>query len=80
MSSMNLNTQVTVELTDYGVEILMEFYKRLNKTSGGFVKIPLIEKRETFVLWDLMNVFGPYLYNGNPRVPFVNNEIHFEDK
>ncbi len=71
----NINTQVRVELTDYGLKILKD-------TSRSYM---LDEKRygknaiET-ELWHLMQIFGHVMFNGNPYVPFVGNKIALPEK
>ena len=35
----------------------------------------LNDKDLTLPLWELMQIFGPQMYNGNPRQMFVDNEV-----
>ena len=39
--------------------------------------VPDKERTQEFLLWEVMNIFGPYCYQGNPRVPFEQNVIDF---
>lgn len=76
--SINLNDQVKVTLTEYGKEIIKNYYNVLLKHMPQEDIDRSINKaieNGKFSLWDLMNIFGQYTYIGNPRIPFENNVI-----
>lgn len=62
---MNLNEKVEVKLTEYGKEILVKENCRFEVKDGIHI----------FQLWELMQIFGKYLYMGNPKVPFEENTL-----
>lgn len=66
--NINLNTQVRVVLTDYGLNHLRGYYAGLNSVLPA-------NKTEQFTLWELMQIFGPCLYMGNTEIPFEKNAI-----
>ena len=68
--NVNTNTKVKVVLTDYGMECLTNHCKTYRAQ-------PPTNNQQEFTLWEVMNIFGPYLYHGNPRVPFEGNAIDF---
>lgn len=59
----NLNDRLLVELTDEG--------KKLNEDGSFGFKFPLSgpQGRAETTGWEFAQVFGPYLYPGNPRPP-----------
>lgn len=64
----NINNSVKVRLTDYGRDILRQkldlrhSFERVD--AQGYTK---------FQLWELMNIFGSYIYNGSTRQCFNAN-------
>lgn len=73
----NFNVQVTVTLTDYGMECRRTFYERYPSDYR-----PKEARTITTELWTLARIFGPGMYNGMPETPFVNNTLtlHLEDQ
>lgn len=74
---MNINNQVEVKLTDYGLQICKDYWKSLNLEKYGF-KFSDLKIEDNILkieLWGLMIMFGKYLYMGNTEIPFENNEI-----
>jgi len=79
-NEINLNDTITVQLTDYGKELLI---KNINKT---FIleeykndAINSYKKEDDFYelqLWDFMNMFGQHMFNGCKQI-VVNNKIKF---
>ena len=70
---MNLNAQVVVVLTPYGKQVLNKYYRDLHSTCQAMDK-------ERFTLWELMQIFGPVLFHGNPQIPFEGNVFHFDNE
>ena len=68
----NMNHIVEVELTDYSKEIMEDEAPILFHHST---------KNDYFVteLWQLCNIFGECMWNGNDEVPFVDNEINLKE-
>ena len=67
MKTLNLNSYVRIKLTEFGLKEL----KKKNPSIGEF--IPPKTDKDGFCqmqLWDVMNTFGKYLYNGSPNIPF----------
>ena len=76
MKVINLNDIVSVKLTDYGLEILKKAHEDFMKQYSN-VRIGEFEKPKTdkdgytsFQLYELMNIFGPYLSAGTQELPF----------
>ena len=64
-ASINLNHEVKVKLTDSGQDVLAMQQLRRQQDADGYIK---------FQLWELMNIFGSYVYNGC-SIPFTFNRI-----
>jgi len=68
----NINDCVRVHLNEEGFKILKEYFngdKSIIETynsGNNYYK---------FQLWELMNIFGKYLYNGAVKLPFDTNII-----
>lgn len=75
--TINLNDKVIVNLTAYGRAIygdyfgnyLADFEDTAIQADGSY----------EFQLWRLMRIFGKTCYNGNPRIPFVDNKITIKE-
>ena len=65
----NINTEVTVKLTKEGEKILREYFEQRPQ----LIKIDE-NKIYKASLWEIMNIFGKYFYNGC-TVLFENNLI-----
>ena len=72
---MNLNDQVEVKLTDYGLKIYNDYWEGLDLKKYGLEVPELNNNILKTELWDLMHIFSKYIYMGNTEVPFENNEI-----
>lgn len=78
---LNFNEYVFVRLTSHGKDYLEGYFKRL----WDSVKLPPDDDRRIIrnldgyaykvQLWELMHIFGPECYMGNPRAMFVDNLI-----
>ena len=68
--TVNTNAMATVNLTPLGMELLRCYFyiepEKLCALNGTELKIPL---------WQLMQIFGSHMQNGNNEVPFEDNEI-----
>lgn len=68
--TVNTNTIATVNLTPLGMELLRAYFfidsEKLCVLNGNTLKMPL---------WQLMQIFGSHMQNGNNDVPFEDNEI-----
>lgn len=68
--TVNTNTMATVNLTPLGMELLRSYFffdpKNFCVLDSNILKMPL---------WQLMQIFGSHMQNGNKEVPFENNEI-----
>lgn len=73
---MNINDKVSVKLTKYGKQVLKEYRTSLEKDSRlEFTHLqPNEEGIYSSELWDIMYLFGKYMYMGADQV-FVKNEI-----
>lgn len=65
-----------VTLTEHGAKIynektakMREVYKQDGFKAGDVYRAPL---------WDVMHMFGEHLWMGNPRLPFLENDIVIE--
>ncbi len=78
------NRQCIVFLTDYGREILQKFLKSRLQEVPEFCRHDLVvsytpEETGEFSksLWEIMHIFGEYLWMGNQNC-FVDNEIEIK--
>jgi len=72
MKAYSINDFVKVKLTQFGLELYQKHCPvRLVLDVEGFAKIQL---------WELMFIYGKYLYNGAMQLPFENNLIYFEEQ
>jgi len=76
MQICNVNVRCRATLTDFGREILRKEHPYLLKTSHWNEEKKELETE----LWNLMNIFGPYLYMGMTDIPFVKNEMRIMEK
>ncbi len=65
--NININSSIKISLTPNGLEIYNQYLKKLNQPS--VCKNFILETE----LWEFANIFGEYLYNGNPNAPFFEN-------
>jgi hypothetical protein len=76
--AININNGIKVKLTDFGRSILDKEVDRLKQVSGVSDNYTPYETDDSgyteFQLWQFMNFFGEYLYNGATQV-IENNEI-----
>ena len=76
----NLNRFCNVILTEHGAEVYNEYFRELHATCQLIELTHLKAEDElSLQLWELMNIFGKYLYNGAESC-FANNDISFNDK
>ena len=80
----SINDYVKVKLTAHGINILHDYYNELFRGNEKLLAtIPPQDKQDengytTFLLWDLMCIFGPGLSPGAP-IPF-DTEIEIQRK
>jgi hypothetical protein len=90
--AININEQVRVKLTDYGREVEQKYLRTL--FAGSMTRLSA-QERERFVrdctreadvlgyskwqLWELMQVFGSELFNGQPKQLFEKNDLYIGD-
>lgn len=83
----NTNDKVSFQLTSYGRKVYRDYvnevfsgeseqWKDLRKFQMGRIK-PEKDGTVQFQLWEIMNIFGKEMYNGNPNQVFENNQINF---
>lgn len=79
---MNMNDQVRVKLTPYGMNCLRSHLIEYNNFREQFAAAPLpftlpttdAEGYMTWSLWELMNIFGKYHSVGHPVI-FEDNSV-----
>lgn len=71
---MNLNDCVWVKLTKAAHQKLTDL-EHIDDQSHYF---SASERSGEWQLWRLMQVFGPFIYNGMPEVMFEKNEVFFK--
>lgn len=79
---MNINDYVYVRLTEHGEQQWNENWKRVDPLG-----VPTCIRKSAYVgkewyrfqMHELMHTFGKSCYNGSNTLPFVNNEILFEE-
>lgn len=76
--SININNKIKVKLTDFGKSTLDKEVNKLKQISGAPDNYTPYETDDNgyteFQLWQFMNIFGDYLYNGAIQV-IENNKI-----
>ena len=85
MKKININDYVKVKLTDSGKDIFYHQYDRVNEQYGKELLKPYYPEEDSdgFVeiqLWQLMQIYGPYMFNVIGCVPFKRNDIYFDDE
>lgn len=76
MKQFNMNDFVKVKLTEFGEKVYAEHYKqyetkrKLTRDDNGYSE---------FQLWQLMNIFGSNMYNGN-KILFEGVKMLIKDK
>ena len=81
MKEFNINDYVKIKLTEAGIAILKNRHDSILKdfagnpealkTLGEFKNPEVDENGYTEMqMWAVMQVFGKYMYNGNPKLPF----------
>lgn len=86
MKEINFNAAVKVKLTDFGVAILKNRHEEIKKAYESAIPdymneftINIDENGYTeFRLWELAQIFGPYLGIGENNVPFDNDVCIYE--
>ena len=71
MKKININETVFVFLTNHGIDVLR------NNPAGKWIKINAVKGYTEIQLWELCQIFGPYMYNGAKQC-FEDNTIYFE--
>ena len=74
MKEFNINSSINVKLTETGMAILRNRHNELQQKfpAVGEFKAPEVDENGycSFQLWELMQVFGNYMYMGNNNLPF----------
>lgn len=75
MKEFNVNDYVKIKLTDAGIAILKSRHDDILKPYVGEFKTPQVDENgyTQMQMWEVMQVFGNYMYNGNPNIPFETN-------
>lgn len=63
----NINDIVRIRLTDNGKRIWKEYWEPYTSENS---KVLDPEDTVRLSLWEVMNIFGSEMYNGNPDLPF----------
>lgn len=72
MTKMNINDMVRVKLTPHGeIALSMAEIHTFEVDEEGYTK---------FHLWELMQVFGQFMFHGNPNLPFETTIFHVDDR
>jgi len=74
-SVVNINQRVDVELTEQGLSMWRQYLIDLHGEQEGERLFGEWPKNRSWQLWELMQVFGPHIFNGMGVVPFVRNEV-----
>jgi hypothetical protein len=80
MTTIDLNEKVRLRLTRDGIKFYIAYIDSLNMPKH--VRDNMVDKYENHSsdifdsqLWDVMHIFGPAMYIGNPKNLFWNNSI-----
>ncbi len=89
MQEINLNTLVKIRLTERGNQLKRDRWNRIRRDfpSIGVYSAPSIDEDGfvTMMLWEVMNEFGQYFYNGASDPPtelrfFIIPDWHYPPK
>ena len=74
MKTLNMNSYVRIKLTSYGIEVLHRKHEGIRAAYPFIGKFspPKTDKDGYYKmqLWQVMNIFGQYMYDGNINLPF----------
>jgi len=73
--NLNLNDSTTVKLTAFGIAVLRAHFQSLSMSPELIDWACQNHATSGFQLWEVIHIFGPYLYNGAPGQPFENNNL-----
>lgn len=67
----NINDNVKVRLTEQGFIVHKKYYTQYLVGSSFTYSPPKVDEEgfSTFQMWELMQIFGPYIYMGD-KLPF----------
>ena len=74
MQKVNLNQRIVARLTPFGKEQYRRYLWQFRDNKHVSQNVPDVLEMG---LWEFAQIFGPVLYNGNPQVVVVDNEIGF---
>jgi len=80
-TEINVNTMSKVKLTEYGKQLLDNYRTNLEKKYDHKIEHIFIYNENGIyetMLWELMNIFGEYMYNGSKQI-FENNSIELRE-
>ena len=78
LEKININQFIKVKLTDYGQQIHIKHYDKYLKSIFPESKnIPVKDENgyTKYQLWEFMNIFGAYVFNGEEQI-IENNEVY----
>lgn len=83
MKTLNINSEVRIKLTPFGIKRLKENYEEIRKDYPHVTdefKLPEVDENgfSKMPLWRVMNNFGDLLFNGSSNPPFEIN-IQIDD-
>lgn len=84
MKALNLNTVIRVKLTEEGQKIYKHRWDELRNLTGNSDYLPDDSKPvdkdgySKFMLWEFMNIYGPYMKIGRSG-QIVKNDIFIDD-
>lgn len=73
MVTVNANITVAVRLTESGKSVVHKHFAKINETSPYDHQPKIVDNMYHFLLWEMMAIFGDYMYNGASL--FVDNNI-----
>ena len=81
MGKININDCIKVKLTPYGYDTHIRHYKKyLGDNFNIKLFSPCVDEEgyTRYQLWDFMNIFGEYMYNGSKQI-IENNMIYYPE-
>ncbi len=79
----NLNDNVRVKLTPFGIQCMKDYHKWLfapNVAPPFNPPVPDENGWTTMQMWLVLQEFGPYMHNGMTQIPFEDNVIEIVSK
>lgn len=80
MKALNINHHIKVKLTNDGKKIYINYFDKFSTLYGKDILKVDEDGFTEFQLWDFINMFGKYFYNGSLYQIIEMNNIYIDEK